>query len=88
MKAIWKYSLGMTDKQTIEMPAGAEILCVQEQLKRPCVWAAVESTAPMESRTFFIVGTGHELPDFNAKYIGTWQEQNGYLVWHLFEKIA
>jgi len=84
MMTIYKYMLGPSTT-TIEMPKGAKILCVQVQYGSPCIWAQVESNAPMQERKFGIYGTGHQLPNEKMTYIGTFQIEDRQLVSHLFE---
>ena len=83
MKAIWKYPL--EPGAVVQMPAGAEVLCVQEQDGYACLWVLVDPRAPAESRTFAIYGTGHSLPDRPGDYVGTFQSAGGALVFHVFE---
>lgn len=90
MRAVWKFPLEITDYQTIEMPAGAQILSfdvqgVSPEYMAPCLWALVAPAMPREKRTFQMVGTGHQLPDEPGKFIGTVVTYGGTLVWHLFE---
>jgi hypothetical protein len=85
---IWKWPLLgnpeiATDHPTIDMPYGANVLCIQTQNGVPCVWAEVDSTEPTEIRRFVIVGTGQPIPDDADRYVGTWQ--SGPFVFHLFE---
>ena len=47
MRSVWKYELDLKDEQSVPMPKGAQGLCVQVQGEIPCVWAYVESTAPL-----------------------------------------
>lgn len=87
-KAIWKYVLDTTDHQAVEMPVGAEILTVQTQYNKPCMWALVDPSAEEEKRYFEIFGTGHDVNydmGVNRKYIGTYQLDKGTLVFHVFE---
>lgn len=86
-KKIFKYQLDTTDIQQIEMPQGAEILCLHTQNVTPCIWALVNPDAPVSKRTFEIFGTGHNIPEANRKYIGTYQLRSGDLVFHCFELI-
>jgi len=58
-KQIWKYPLETTDGQTIRMPKDSQILCVQTQFDRPCLWALVDPNQPLEDRHILIFGTGH-----------------------------
>lgn len=84
---IWKYELGI-GIQDIEMPKGARVLCVQEQRFKPCIWAHVNPGRPMELRRFAVVGTGMAAPERGFNYIGTFQQDDGALVWHVFERAA
>lgn len=87
-KTIWKFELITTDKQTIEMPIGAEILTVQTQNETPCLWALCDPTVQKEMRSFEVFGTGHPVRydmGVDRAYIGTYQLQGGSLVFHVFE---
>jgi len=88
MKTIWKFPLELTDRQSVGMLAGAEILSVQIQGATVCLWAIVEPSGQREERVFEIIGTGQTVwptePDRQVrKYIGTVQQ--GPWVWHVFE---
>lgn len=85
-KKIYKYPLEVEDIQSIKMPEGAQVLCVQVQNNIPCVWAVVDVEAPLEERVFYTHGTGHRILDHNATYLGTYQLYNGGLVFHVFVK--
>ena len=91
MKTIWKFPLQSIDRQSVQMPQGAEILTVQTQRGQPCLWAIVDDVAPMERRVLEIFGTGHEIHEemeTERKYIGTFQLMSGDLVFHVFERIS
>ena len=83
---IFKYPLEVTDTQIIEMPQDATILCVQVQHTVPCIWAAVDENAKRFSRTIYTVGTGHSMNKIplDAQYVGTYQIENGMLVFHVW----
>jgi hypothetical protein len=88
MKTIYKYPLSVSDKQTIKMPVGAQILTVQVQESAPCIWALVESEKEDEDRYIEIFGTGRQIHvdmGIDRYYIGTFQQ--GPFVWHVFERI-
>jgi len=87
MKTIYKYSIGATRTQRIEMPTDAKVLSVQCQAGEPYIWVMVETDLPSKPRAFMLVGTGHFCSDLggNARYIGTFQIQAGALVFHLFD---
>ena len=89
LKKIFKYQLETTDVQQLEMPQGAEILCIQTQNGIPCIWALVEPNATVTKRAFEIFGTNCNVPE-NAKrkYVGTYQLNNGGLVFHCFELLG
>lgn len=86
MKTIYKYAIGVEDSQGIWMPWGAEILSVQCQGGRPFVWAMVDTMNTDRERRFVLVGTGHPCNDLErGKYVGTFQQYDGALVFHLFD---
>jgi hypothetical protein len=53
------------------------------QDNRVQIWATVQLNTPFELRRFFIVGTGHDVPDAISKYLAT--VQDGAFAWHIFE---
>lgn len=67
------------------VPRGAEFIHVgSEAPDIVCVWAALDSDAPKDERTFRIFGTGHPIPDevgFEG-YLGSTQAPP--FVWHVF----
>lgn len=80
---ILKYSLaGM--QTTVDMFAGAKILCLQYQNGIPCLWVEADSSGLWQSRQFRAYGTGWDLPDDPGSYIGTLQDAEGN-VWHFYE---
>lgn len=85
-KTIWKYELDITGVQSIQMPKDAEILCVQAQNGKPCLWALVNPVAEKETIGLFTYGTGHIVPTepYVHRYIGTYQLEDGALVFHVF----
>ncbi len=89
MKSIWKFPLVINDRQSIEMPIDAEILCVQTQYGHPCVWALCSTEGVVAKRHFAIYGTGHAVPDSTTekigKYVGTFQMSGGQIVFHVFD---
>ena len=90
MKTVHKFKLPMpSDYFTIEMPRWAKILHVDTQQGIPVMWALVDTDQPMEPRQFRWAGTGHpvEKPGYEFKYVGTFQGQQGLLIWHIFEVV-
>lgn len=83
---IWKYPLTVMNEQTLILPPGAQLLTVQVQDERPCLWALVDERAPSrQMRHLAIYGTGHPLPENPGTYIGTFQLRGGAFVGHVFE---
>lgn len=89
MRTIWKFTLALGGHQSIRMPKGAQIIALQMQGGMPQIWAVVN---PREDevvhREFVTYGTGHA---FNVAgepktYIGTYQLDDGALVFHVFEE--
>jgi hypothetical protein len=84
---IWKWTLSITDLQSIAMPEGAQLLAVQTQHGAPQLWALVDERAPQVHRNFATYGTGNPMPDGDpGKYVGTYQVAGGKLVFHVFER--
>ena len=84
MKQIWKYVIDPAAE--IDMPWGAEILCIQAQNDVACMWALVDPTARTIKRKFSVYGTGQVIPEVPGKYLGTFQLHGGSLVFHVFEE--
>lgn len=82
---IWKYPVSR-GRKTLIMPEGAEVLCVQTQFGVPQMWTIVDPEAPQEYRTFHAFSTGDSVGTISiVDYIGTYQEHEGNLIFHLFE---
>lgn len=85
MKEVWKFPCQM-EPWGVALPKGAKILSFGDQRGTPYFWALVDPNQPPEDREFIVVGTGHPAPDESeGSYIGTCQQMDGMLVWHLFE---
>ncbi len=85
MKTIWKYTLLVTDRQTITLPEGATFLDVQIQNGEPQIWALVDPKVLQDDRVIVIHGTGHPVSGDVGKYIATFQQPP--FVWHVFEGV-
>lgn len=89
MKTIFKYELQLTDVQTLRLPGYYQVLCVQVQNGKPCLWAAVDPSYPGRNKGIRIIGTGHQFSDYeDLEYISTFQLEDGALVFHVFEVIS
>jgi hypothetical protein len=83
---IYKYHFQDQEYQEIELPEEAEILCVQTQYGKPCIYALVDLDEKPILRKFRIYSTGVTMAENESrKYIGTFQLNGGFLVFHLFE---
>lgn len=85
MMKIWKWSIEITDRQTLMMPAGAKILDVQVQDTDVALWALCNPDMPNVPRDIAIYGTGNHVPDSPGQYLATVQTHNNKLVWHVFD---
>jgi len=88
MLTIYKWAIPIEDHFILELPKIAKILTVQTQKGTPQLWAIVDSEMKKETRYFRLSGTGHPLGEDYLRiinYIGTFQMENGALVFHLFE---
>lgn len=80
---IWKYDVPLQDVFELPLPKGASVLTMREQYGELKLWALVDPAAPIEARSFAIVGTGNPAPDeTQGTYLAT--AQCGPFVWHLF----
>lgn len=62
MKVIFKYSLPVQEKFTMELPAGAKIIRVDDVEGKFWLWAIVDTEAPLEPRNIECYKTGQEMP--------------------------
>lgn len=86
---VFKYPLTGV-RSAIELPEGAQVLCVKPQQNDAEVgvylWALVDPDAPLEERTFEVVGTGIPLESKAADYVGSLTLPTALpLVLHIFE---
>jgi hypothetical protein len=81
---ILKYSLEITDRQTLRIPGFLlRPVLVGEQAGILCLWVAVPQDAPVNDHEIIIVGTGHVFDPEGLSFLGSVQMSNG-LVWHVF----
>jgi hypothetical protein len=86
---IWKYPIEILDRIDLAMPPGAQLLTIEMQHGKCCLWALVDETKmAMEIRTIAIYGTGNPIPDEPGNYIATFQLESGALVFHAFDVSA
>ena len=83
---IWKYQIGYSKREEIDIPENAEILCVKKLEGRPCIWALVNDKNPIVKRTFSTYPTGWEIKNIDGLwYIGTIITDGGTFEAHIFE---
>lgn len=72
MKVIYKYSLPVLEKFTVELPVGADIIRVDDVDGKFWLWAVVEEDGPKEIRYIECYKTGQQIetPLADLKYLG------------------
>lgn len=84
MRKIYKYELPVNSNIITIKQCIIKILSVQEQNGKPTMWAIVDpDNEVVESLEIVAIGTGWELPTGLDEYIGTAQDEYGF-VWHYF----
>lgn len=70
-RVIFKYQMPVLEQFTMELPAGAEIIRMEDQGGMSWLWAAVNTDAPLEERRFRAFKTGAKMPDvLPLRYVG------------------
>lgn len=86
MKTIWNYELDATERQMVEMPGGARILCVQFRDGTPCLFAEVVQPSPLRPRIIETFCTGDAQDDACRNYIGTYYVPGISRAFHVYER--
>ena len=85
---IFKYTLELTEEQTITLPEPGWILSVINQYDKLVLYAVIKPEEKEISRTIKIVGTGEEFLDIDIyEFINTVSMDDGRLIWHVFVKM-
>lgn len=90
MKTIWKFPLEAIDRQYVEMPEWAKILCVKTQKGQPCLWAEVDPSNQPQKVLIETYGTGHPMTEdmgISRRYIGSYMLYDGDFVGHVYERL-
>jgi len=88
---IWKWELDITDEQDIVAPLATKFLDVQWQYDTIAIWGMFDCRIEHDlvPRKLIICGTGNRISIADvwkhALYVGTVQESNRRLVWHVFD---
>jgi len=86
MKTIHKFPITITDRFTLNLPKGAQILSLQPQHDQACLWTLVDPDQPKEARLFRLFETGDEVEEADRlSFVATFQIHGGSLVFHVFE---
>ena len=87
MKTIYKYELEITYRQDLMLPIEYDVIDVDAQNGKLCLWAIVDpEEKETSSLTVMIKGTGHDITDeeyhqfFHVKSV----VMPNFLVWHVF----
>jgi hypothetical protein len=81
---IYKYELPCGDETLVIKEKVIKFLDVQNQNNIAMVWALVDDAQVKEKETTIAAfGTGWDIPDYVDEYIGTAQDEFGF-VWHYF----
>jgi hypothetical protein len=83
---IWKTVGVKVARQDIKMPFPFRIIHVGEQGGIPYLWAEVDESKPLVTRTIVVVGTGMDMPPGNLRHLGS--VQCGPFMWHVYEEAA
>lgn len=86
-KRIFKYELHPLQK-TMLVHDGCKFLSVQVQRGIPCVWVEVDTDMISIEIPIYIIPTGGQLPDANCEYLGTFQLEDGDLVFHVYTGVT
>jgi hypothetical protein len=80
---IYKYELPCGDETLVIKEKVIKFLNVQNQNNIAMVWVLVDAQIKEKETTVAAFGTGWDIPDYADEYIGTAQDEFGF-VWHYF----
>jgi len=83
---VWKFEIPECDAFNINAPGEIKWLDAQVEHGIPFVWGVVSTDSPPISHVLFLRGTGHPFTGQEGDHIGSFQLDNGALVFHLFEE--
>lgn len=70
-RVIFKYQMPVLEQFTMQLPAGAEIIRMQDQGGMFWLWALVRTDVPDETRYFRAYKCGGKIPDdLELRYVG------------------
>ena len=84
---IWKYELEIKDTQQLSIPSKAKMLTVETIRNSPWLFVLVNPLAEKIRRTIRVYDTEDTIKaEDNGKYVGTYQQDNGIFVFHIFDE--
>lgn len=85
MRRVYKYPIETRDQQILIIPGLIQVLHLDVQGGRPCIWCMVDPDKAAKGYKVIIHGTGHDADDTaDMKYVGTYKLFNGTFVGHVF----
>ena len=82
VKHVYKYELSKNSEVKIRIHDNAKIIHIGlDPHHILCIWAEVDITMPMSEYTFFIVGTGHLVPEGVQHFASV---MDGAFMWHVY----
>lgn len=83
MKTIWKYKLPIRDLARVPVEFGAKLIHVGlDPAGVPSIWCEVEPSGKQIVMPFFVLGTGHEIPEAADQHVGSFVDTA--FVWHVY----
>lgn len=83
-RKILKYELPITFMFNLDLPKDWVFCDINNQFDRLYLWAMIKPESPIQSQTFRILGTGHDIPFMDSLYfLKTVPMPDGF-VWHVF----
>lgn len=87
MTTIWKYTLGATDHQRIEVPGGAKFRHAgHDPLGQLAIWLELNTDRNKEAIDIYIHGTGHMIPQEDKVFLAS--VVLGSFVWHIYSNFS
>ncbi len=85
-KAMYKYVLPEQEVFSLDLPVGAKIYHAGMQGSSYCIWAEVNVEEQRTlTRQFKLLATGEVEERMDVSYLGTFIENGGEYVYHLYE---
>lgn len=85
MIRVLKFTLHDQGSALVPLPRGAKVLSVADQRGAVQLWVQADDKAPLESRHFATLYTGHDEVPHRGHFVGSVISQSGDLVRHVFE---